>query len=113
MIFFRTIFTFLRDRQYRELLLTTVTFLGIGTVIYRLLEGWEWIDSLYFCVITLTTVGYGDYSPQTSEGKLFTIFYIFLGIGLILSFINTVYDHYQTTRAIEKKTKKKKKKDLE
>ncbi len=107
MIFIRTLISFFRDPNYLDLLYTTLTFLGAGTIIYRLIEGWSWIDSLYFCVITLTTVGYGDYSPQTDGGKLFTIFYIMLGIGLILSFINTVYQHYENTRQEGKKKKKK------
>ena len=30
-----------------------------GTLVYHLLEDWSWVDSLYFSVVTLTTVGYG------------------------------------------------------
>ena len=97
MIFIRTLLSFLRDEEYRQLLLTTLAILGFGTVAYRYLEGWNWIDCLYFSVITLTTVGYGDFSPQTDAGKLFTIFYIFIGIGIILSFVDTVHHHYKDT----------------
>ena len=96
MIFFRTLFDFLRDPQYRDLVLTTLIVLALGTVVYHFLEGWSWIDSLYFSVITLSTIGYGDYSPQTLQGKIFTIIYIIVGIGIILSFINTIYDHFGT-----------------
>lgn len=94
MIFFKTILSFLRDEDYRNLLLTTFMIIGFGSVVYRYLEGWSWLDSVYFCVITLTTVGYGDFSPQTDAGKLFTLLYIVIGIGVILTFINTVYTHY-------------------
>ena len=38
----------------------------------------------------LTTVGYGDLAPETTAGKLFTVFYIFTGIGLIVAFLNAV-----------------------
>lgn len=95
MIYFKTIYSFFQDEEYRQLLLTTLAILGLGTVVYRYLEGWNWIDALYFSVITLTTVGYGDFSPATDAGKLFTIFYILIGIGIILSFIDTVYNHYK------------------
>jgi len=95
MIFFKTILSFLKDDEYRQLLYTTLAILGLGTVVYRYLEEWSWIDSLYFSVITLTTVGYGDFSPSTDAGKLFTIFYIFVGIGVILSFVEAVHKHYQ------------------
>mgnify|MGYP000687006881 FL=1 len=96
MIFFKTLFSFFQDKQYRDLLLTSIIILGLGSVVYHFLEGWSWLDSIYFSIITLTTIGYGDFSPQTSGGKLFTIFYILIGIGIILSFVNTVYNHYNT-----------------
>jgi voltage-gated potassium channel len=66
----------------------------MGTLIYHYLEGWDYLDSLYFSLITLATIGYGDFSPQTAGGKMFTIFYIFLGVGIILAFINTLYYHF-------------------
>ncbi len=106
MIFFKTIFAYFQDKQYRDLLITTVIIIGFGSVIYHYLEGWSWIDSIYFSVITLTTIGFGDFAPATPEGKLFTIFYIVIGIGIILSFINTVYNHYDKTKKKNKKQTK-------
>lgn len=94
MNFFNTIFSFLKDKAYRDLLLTTILVLSVGTVVYHFLEGWNWLDSVYFSIITLTTIGYGDFSPQTTGGKIFTMAYVLVGVGLILSFINTVYHHY-------------------
>jgi len=57
-----------------------------------LVEGWSLLDAFYFSVMTLTTVGYGDFSPSTTAGKLFTIVYIFVGIGIILGFLNLIAD---------------------
>ncbi|NVK52445.1 MAG: two pore domain potassium channel family protein [Flavobacteriaceae bacterium] len=98
MIFFKTILTFFQDKQYRSLLLTSLIILAFGSTVYHYLEGWSWLDAVYFSIITLTTIGYGDFSPKTDGGKLFTIFYILIGIGIILSFINTVYSHYNTVK---------------
>jgi voltage-gated potassium channel len=79
-----------RDPQFRSLVvLVIVTLLG-GTVFYSLEEGWSVVDAFYFSVTTLTTVGLGDLAPQTTLGKLFTVVYIFAGIGIILGFIDTV-----------------------
>ena len=61
-----------------------------GTVVYRLLEDWGWVDSFYFSVITLTTVGYGDLSPTTTASKTFTVVYVFGGVSLIGSYLNEV-----------------------
>jgi len=98
MLFLRAVFSFLNDPQYRELLLTSIVILLVGTLAYHHLEGWDLVDSLYFSVITLTTIGYGDFSPQTTGGKIFTIFYIFIGLGMILSFLHTVFDHFYSER---------------
>lgn len=99
MIFIQTVLSFIRDKEYRDLMLTTWVILGIGTVTYHFIEGWNWIDSLYFSVITLTTIGYGDFSPQTDFGKVFTMVYILIGLGIILTFINTVYHHYSNLKS--------------
>jgi voltage-gated potassium channel Kch len=79
-----------RDPEFRSLtFLVLVTLLG-GTIFYSLEEGWSVVDAFYFSVTTLTTVGLGDLSPQTAIGKLFTVVYIFAGIGIILGFIDAV-----------------------
>lgn len=98
MFLIRTLLSFFKDPEYRELILITLLLIGFGSTAYHYLEGWSWIDSVYFSVVTLTTVGYGDLTPQTDGGKLFTIVYIILGIGMILGFINALYDHYKDQR---------------
>jgi hypothetical protein len=63
-----------RDPEFRGLFFLLLLF-G-GTLFYRQAEGWSLLDSLYFSVITLTTVGYGDLYPTTDASKVFTILYI-------------------------------------
>lgn len=104
MIFLRTLISFLRDREYRGLIFASFFIVVIGTVVYHFVEGWNWLDSLYFSVITLTTIGYGDFAPQSEVGKAFTIVYIIIGVGLILAFVNTVYLHF-SKYSEEQKTK--------
>ena len=96
MYLLNTIFSFLRDKEYRKLLAGTSVIIAVGTFFYHYIEGWSWIDAAYFSVITLTTIGYGDFSPTTDLGKLFTIGYIVVGVGVILGFINAVYHHYKS-----------------
>ena len=93
----KTIYDFVCDKEYRTLLLTTFSILVVGTLFYHYVEGWNYLDSLYFSVICLTTVGFGDLAPSTDIGKIFTMFYILAGLGLILEFIQTVYNHYAPT----------------
>lgn len=74
-------------------LLTGATALGTGTVFYHHVEQLKWLDSVYFSVITLTTVGYGDITPKTDAGKIFTIFYVLIGIGVIAGTANYLLRH--------------------
>ena len=98
MYLIRIIFSFLKDREYRQLLWVSGLILIIGTLSYHYIEGWSWVDAAYFSVITLTTIGYGDFSPQTTFGKIFTIFYILIGVGVVLGFINPIYLHYKNRK---------------
>lgn len=54
----------------------------IGMFAYHRVEDWRYLDSLYFTIVTVTTIGYGDFAPQTDMGKIFTIIFPLLGIGL-------------------------------
>ena len=46
-------------------------------------EPWTVVDALYFCMATMSTVGYGDFGPSSDASSLFTLMYIFVGISLV------------------------------
>lgn len=76
------------DTQFAAAAGATAIILGTGVVFYHFIENLSLIDALYFSVITLTTVGYGDISPETDIGKLFTVMYIIAGIAILGTFAN-------------------------
>ena len=78
------------EPAFRGLLYLTSIVVGSGTVFYHFAEDWGWIDSIYFTVITLTTVGYGDLAPTGPLAKLFTVMLILMGIGLLVSLIERI-----------------------
>jgi len=61
-----------------------------GTIGYHFIEQWSLFDSLYMTVITLATVGYGEVHPLSTVGRVFTIFLIFIGMGIILYGISEI-----------------------
>lgn len=79
-----------KDKDFRALTIFVIFIIVIGTVFYHEVEDWGWLDSVYFCITTLTTVGYGDLYPETDGGKIFTILYIIIGLGVLLGYIKVV-----------------------
>jgi voltage-gated potassium channel len=78
------------NRKTRPIFIYAAFVIVIGAALYHWLEGWSWLDSLYFVVITLTTIGYGDLSPTTSATKLITIFYGINGVILLLMLFDVI-----------------------
>lgn len=95
------------SRANRILIGVFISYVTIGAVFYHLVEKWNWLDSIYFTVITLATVGYGDFTPKTAPGKIFTIFYIFIGIGLFIFTANNVLKNRVKYRASVRSKKNK------
>ena len=67
---------------------------GAGLFITMILGGFilQWLETgdisegnnpFWWAIVTMTTVGYGDYSPETLEGRLFAVFIMFTGITLV------------------------------
>ena len=83
-----------KNRQgLRVVAFITVIVLMIGTGFYHFFESMSWLDAFYLSVITLTTVGYGDIAPQTDAGKLFTVVYVIVGIGIIATFARLLFEN--------------------
>ncbi|HPJ29807.1 MAG TPA: potassium channel family protein [Methanothrix sp.] len=80
----------LYDPVARHVLIYAAAHVLLGTLLYSWLEGWNWIDSLYFVVITLATIGYGDLAPTRPITRLITVFYAINGIAILLMLIDQI-----------------------
>lgn len=103
--FFQALYKKSQDHKFQALFLFILLILMGGTSFYRYAEGWSTLDAFYFSVTTLATVGYGDLAPATSLSKIFTVIYIFAGVGVFLSFINIVGRHTEKQNPIKKLAK--------
>ena len=72
--------------------------LAIGTIVYHRLENWTWIESFYFTVVTLATVGYGDLHPTSDISRLFTAFFILFGASVAVASITYIGSQYLARR---------------
>ena len=76
-----------------------LTIVGTGTIFYHFVEGWSYIDALYFTVVMLTTVGFGDLHPTTEFSRIFTVLFILVGVSFILGFLNFIMSRTVQRRA--------------
>ncbi len=78
------------DRRVQGLLAFTFTIIGLAALFYSVVEGWPYLDALYFAVMTIATVGYGDLAPVTTLGRLFTIAYVLVGLGIFIAAVSAL-----------------------
>jgi voltage-gated potassium channel len=95
----RAIVAVWRDPETKALPVVAGALVLTGTLFYWRFEDWTIIQSLYFCVVTLTTVGYGDLSPTTDVTRIFTIIYILTGFGVLVALLTSVAQQYLRQKA--------------
>lgn len=92
--------------KFKWVLAVALGVIATGTVFYHYFMPLSWLDALYFSVITITTVGYGDIHPTNDITKIFTIFYVLIGVGIIAASLNILVKIAAQKRLEKRKTKK-------
>jgi len=67
----------------RRFLLALLLHMGVGVSFFMIQKEWDMIDCVYFTVLTITTIGYGDMAPETNGEKIFTTCYVLVGFCLL------------------------------
>jgi hypothetical protein len=89
----------LTDQKVRGLLAFTLSLILLAATVFWLLEGWTFLDAMFFAVATISTVGYGDLVPQTVFGKVFCMLYILIGLGIFVATASAVAEALLHRRA--------------
>ena len=78
----------LRDPEFQAIVFLLLIAVVTGSIFYHLVEGWPWLDSAYFSVVALTTVGDATLTPTSGLSKIFTMGFSLTGISLMLAFLS-------------------------
>jgi len=86
----RACYEAMMDESARNRVMTVLVFVfmillyfTVGGIFFAETRGWQFTDCVYFSVLTLTTIGYGDLTPKTDGQKVFTIFYVLVGFCIL------------------------------
>ncbi len=77
-------------RHLKFLAAAIVIVIIAGTVGFHYIEGWPWFDGFYMVITTLTTIGYQETHPLSQAGRVFNVFIIFSGVGLVFLAIGSL-----------------------
>lgn len=87
---------FILTTSQRTLMLQTVVYLFyllLGALVFSNIEGWNYLDAVYWSNVTLFTIGFGDFSPVTAVGRALVIPYALVGVislGLVIASIRSL-----------------------
>jgi voltage-gated potassium channel len=93
----------LPENQRRILIAVAAVVIALasGTTGFSLIEGWSLLDSLYVAAQTVTTVGYGDLSPSTRNGRIFSTIFMVVAVGVVLYALTTTVQTIVQSELIE------------
>ncbi|XP_011096510.1 two-pore potassium channel 3-like [Sesamum indicum] len=81
---------FAKQSIVRQGVILLIIYLSFGVLIYslnrhnfRAIQTNSVVDALYFCIVTMCTIGYGDITPDSTATKLFSIAFVLVGFGFI------------------------------
>lgn len=79
-----------RTEEIQISLLVVVIIVIVGIISFMQVEGWNFVNALYYVSSTLTTVGSVDLVPLTSIGRIISVIYMWLGVAIVASSIGFV-----------------------
>lgn len=88
----------MKQLKAHTIIISLLAVLFSGTVFFHFVEGWSWLESYFFTVITVSTVGYGKLVPVTALGMIGTTVFIFVGLGVFAVAIQQFAQYHMSKR---------------
>ena len=101
------------SNNLKNALVIIAALIAVGSVGFHTIEGWGLLESVYMTVMTLTTVGYGDFAPQSRTGMIFTVLLVSFGVGTMLYTVGLVAQTMVEGRLINLMGREKMEKTIE
>ncbi len=84
----------MRMKHERRLLVVALfsmlVLMVFGTFLFQIVEGWSALNAFYFTAMTMLTIGYGDIAPMTPAGKISSVLFGFIAVGIGLYSVNLI-----------------------
>ncbi|MGL5379146.1 potassium channel family protein [Clostridium sp.] len=85
---------FIKTNNLNYIIISTIAVVILGSLAISIVEGISFNDALWWSFVTVTTVGYGDISPQTYLGRGIAILLMLVGIGFISMLTGTIATYF-------------------
>jgi voltage-gated potassium channel len=93
--------------------LAILSMISFGTLGFHFLEKLSLLDSVYTATQTVTTVGYGDFTPNTPAGKIFAVFFMLFGVGTVLYALTVLAQAVIHSEIIETMNQRRKTREID
>lgn len=106
--YLQPIIAILKTNNLDKVLTLLVILIFIASIPIQLIEPtiYTYTDAMWWAIVTATTVGYGDISPETGFGRLIAIVLMIFGIGLIGLVTSSIASYFSTAQKMADPTVK-------
>lgn len=86
----KAVFAAFRSTQVQALILICTLIALAEAAVFTHLEDWRFLDAFYFSVVSMATVGYGDFVPTTALGKIASLAFLLVGVGVFVLTVSSI-----------------------
>eukprot|EP00756_Hemistasia_phaeocysticola_P053836 Hpha_TRINITY_DN29783_c0_g1::TRINITY_DN29783_c0_g1_i1::g.2573::m.2573 len=74
------------------------TWICLWAFVFMFIEGWTYRECVWFCFVSMSTIGFGDFTPQTHAGRMMSFLFIVPGLGMGAAALGSLWDAFDSRR---------------